>query len=598
MKKITLFIFLLAFSLGYSQAIPVTFDSNITVGSNWKADSGLTSVAVVDLPSDAPDHGNAGQIVSSASGAAWQNAQLLMTTNYIDLTTATGSKIITVDVYATASQSFLLKLEQPKNGTTGNTEKAFNHTGSGWETIAVDFSTPNAGQPVPDDKYKLLVFFPCYSPSFGNAPFDSTTYIDNVSGAIGDAIAAPTSVTVDFETPGIGSDWTWSLAEVAPTLSIIANPVSGGINTSANVAKFTASTTDMNWALCYSDNIGEFTFDATNSTVKIMVYKPTISNVAIKFEGLSPAIEKAVANTVINQWEELTIDFTAQIGNTYNRIVIIPDFVVPYGDGTDRTTNNTLYFDNIKVPDGVIAPPLPEPTAPATAPIHNATNNQVISIFSDAYANVPATNYNPGWGQSTVATIEMIAGNEVLKYAGLNYQGTEYTTQNVSGLTHLHVDYWTANSTTLDFFLISPGNEKAFSLPTATKEQWLSVEIPLSSFVPPVNLSNVVQFKVAGNGTVWLDNLYFYNSVALGTKNFEIPGLSVYPNPSQDNWIVKTQSIKMSSIQVFDILGKQVLSLAPLATEAKIDASKLKSGLYFAKINTVNGTSTLKLVKK
>ena len=179
MKKITLFIFLLTFSLGYSQTIPVSFDSDITVGTNWKADSGLTSVAVVDLPSDTPDHGNAGEIVSSASGAAWQNAQLSMTTNYIDLTTATGSKIITVDVYATAAQSFLLKFEQSKNGTTGNTEKAFNHTGSGWETIAVDFSTPNAGQPVPDDQYKLLVFFPCYSPAFANAPFVSTTYTYN-----------------------------------------------------------------------------------------------------------------------------------------------------------------------------------------------------------------------------------------------------------------------------------------------------------------------------------------------------------------------------------------------------------------------------------
>ena len=45
----------------------------------------------------------------------------------------------------------------------------------------------------------------------------------------------------------------------------------------------------------------------------------------------------------------------------------------------------------------------------------------------------------------------------------------------------------------------------------------------------------------------------------------------------------------MSSIQVFDILGKQVLSLAPNAIEAKIDASVLKSGLYFAKIIQLMG---------
>src|SRR5690606_27115658 len=153
-----------------------------------------------------PDHGNAGQIVSSSSGQAWQNAQLSLTTNYLDLTDATGSKTITVDVYSISAQDFLLKLEQSLNGTTGNTEKSFSHTGSGWETIAIDFSTPNAGQPVPNDQYKLLVFFPCYSAGFANPPFDSTTYIDNVLGTVGDALAASSSVTVDFETDGIGSD--------------------------------------------------------------------------------------------------------------------------------------------------------------------------------------------------------------------------------------------------------------------------------------------------------------------------------------------------------------------------------------------------------
>jgi len=38
----------------------------------------------------------------------------------------------------------------------------------------------------------------------------------------------------------------------------------------------------MNWALCFTNGDGEFTFDATNSTVKIMVHKPVISNVGFK----------------------------------------------------------------------------------------------------------------------------------------------------------------------------------------------------------------------------------------------------------------------------------------------------------------------------
>lgn len=593
MKKITFLFVLLITSFGFSQSIPITFDSGITVGANWKSDSGLASVAITNLPSDAPDHGNAGEMVSSASGEKWQNAQLLLTTNYIDLTNATGSKIITVDVYSNAPQSFLLKLEQTLNGTTGNTEKSFNHTGTGWETIAVDFSTPNAGQPVPNDQYKLLVFFPCYSVGFAAPAFNSTTYIDNVSGAIGNTLVASVSATVDFEPGGIGNDWTWAASEVAPSLSLIANPVSGGINTSATVVEFIAHTTDNNWALCYTSNIGEFTFDATNTTVKMMVYKSTISNVGIKFEGLSEAVELQVPNTVINQWEELTFDFSSKIGSSYNKLVIIPDFVT-----TSRTTDNTIYFDNLKMPVGVIAEPLAQPIASAPAPTHDVTNNQVISIFSDAYPNVAGTNYNPNWGQSTVSTIEMVAGNEVLKYEGLNYQGTEYAAQNVSGLTHLHVDYWTANSTSLKISLISAELEKAYILPISSKETWLSTEIPLSAFVPPVNLNAVIQFKVEGNGTVWLDNLYFYNNVSLGVADVEVSKFSAYPNPTQDAWIIKAKNSNITSIQVFDVLGKSVLCLTPNSKEAKVDASKLKNGLYFAKINTEMGSSSLKLVKK
>ena len=211
MKKITLVLTLLAFTFSFAQSIPVNFDADIIVGSksgatvtpadaNWFSDSGLTSVAVEDLAADTPDHGNAGKIVSSASGQNWQNAQLLMKDNYIDLTT---NKIISLDVYSDNAQDFLLKMEQPKDGTTGNTEKSFSHGGTGWESFNVDFNSPNAGQPVPNDQYKLFVIFPCYSAGFANPPFDSTTYIDNFSGTVGDAITPPAVPTSGAPAPTI-----------------------------------------------------------------------------------------------------------------------------------------------------------------------------------------------------------------------------------------------------------------------------------------------------------------------------------------------------------------------------------------------------------
>ena len=198
MKKITLLLSLLLTSIGFSQTIPVTFQSDITTGAksngtvtpanaNWYSDSGLTSTTVEDLASDTPDHMNAGKILSSSMGAKWQNAQLLMTNNYMDLTT---NKTITLEVYSDNAQDFLLKVEESL-GTGGNSEKSFSHTGSGWETIMVDFTTSNSGQPVPNDQYKLLVIFPCYSAGFTAAAFDSTSYVDNISTAIGNAITAP-----------------------------------------------------------------------------------------------------------------------------------------------------------------------------------------------------------------------------------------------------------------------------------------------------------------------------------------------------------------------------------------------------------------------
>lgn len=406
------------------------------------------------------------------------------------------------------------------------------------------------------------------------------------------------SHTIDFEPAGTGSGWDWTADSVAPSFAEIANPVSGGINTSATVVEFIATPTDNNWALCFTDDDGEFTFDATNSTVKIKVYKDVISVVAIKFEGISGNKEVQVANTVTGAWEELTFDFSSVEGNTYSRIVVIPDFTMPYGDGTDRTTTNTVYFDDIVVPNGTPTGPLPEPSAPPTAPIHDETNNYVISIFSDTYSNVTGTNYDPAWGQSTDATIEMVSGEEVLKYAGLNYQGTEFTSQNVSGLDKLHVEYWTANGTTLDFYIISPGNETFVSLPISSTETWLSADIDLSSYVPPVNLSDVNQFKVVGNGTVWFDNLYFYRSAPLGLDNAESLKFTTYPNPTSDSWIVKTQDSNITSVKVYDILGKNVMTLTPNLREVKIDATGLNTGLYYANINTDNGTKSIKLIKQ
>jgi hypothetical protein len=54
----------------------------------------------------------------------------------------------------------------------------------------------------------------------------------------------------------------------------------------------------------------------------------------------------------------------------------------------------------------------------------------------------------------------------------------------------------------------------------------------------------------------------------------------------------------MKTVAVYDILGKQVITLSPNSTETLIDASSLRSGMYFAKIEGANGSKTVKLIKE
>jgi len=100
---------------------------------------------------------------------------------------------------------------------------------------------------------------------------------------------------------------------------------------------------------------------------------------------------------------------------------------------------------------------------------------------------------------------------------------------------------------------------------------------------------------VANGGGFWADCA---NVTTLSTDKFQLSKVNTFPNPTRDTWTVKTNNQDISSIQLFDILGKQVLSLSPNTSEAKIDGSALTRGLYFATITTDLGTSSKKLIKK
>jgi len=162
-----------------------------------------------------------------------------------------------------------------------------------------------------------------------------------------------------------------------------------------------------------------------------------------------------------------------------------------------------------------------QPTAAAPTPPAR-TAAKVISFFSDAYTNVTGVNFNPNWGQSTQVSTIQVAGNNTLKYATLNYQGTEFPAVNALTMNKLHVDVWTSDATSFQITPISAGpKEKLVTLTPLALNQWNSYDIDLSQFTSIVVLSDIFQFKVVGNGTVYIDNLYFYDNTA--TVDTQVP---------------------------------------------------------------------------
>jgi len=312
---------------------------------------------------------------------------------------------------------------------------------------------------------------------------------------------------IDFECEG--PEYT-VFGEIEGTITIESaeNPAAGGINTSDKVIKVTQTAGLEPWAGFFFDLTEKVDLSA-NPGVKIKVYSPAAGQmVNLKLEDSADSgtsSETSLTTTVANEWEELCFPFSSGDSDKFDRFVLFFDFQGP------KDAETVHYFDDIILDDDcmIIVVPTDEPTVGAPDP--TIPESEVISIFSDVYMNVAGTDFNPDWGQATEVSEVDIAGNNTLKYANLNYQGTAFESAlDVSGMSFLHVDYWTANSTGFNCSLISSGPAEMPYAFEVTTEEWISVDIPLSDFSSVVDLMDVIQMKFDGDGTIYLDNIYFH----------------------------------------------------------------------------------------
>ena len=275
----------------------------------------------------------AAKFIATANG---QSYALTFTDDMGAFTFSANNSLVKMMVLKSVSSVVALKFEDSTNPAFSTIVEVTNSITNGdWEELTFNFGT-SVG-----NTYDRMVVIP----DFIERAENKTIYFDQISFNVNNTLEDYYLEDIDFESTGFGANWVWTTDNnyTDPPLEMVANPNTGGANNSSTVAKFTSTTAGDPWALTYTDNIGSFTFTEANSMVTIMVRKSKVSDVGLKFEGPGGIYKEIkISNTLTNgDWEQMSFDFSSEIGNTFNRFVVIPDF------DDSRFQDHITYFDQI-----------------------------------------------------------------------------------------------------------------------------------------------------------------------------------------------------------------------------------------------------------
>ena len=199
-----------------------------------------------------------------------------------------------------------------------------------WEELIWDFTGQTAGL----QATKVILFFEFVVDLPGDG---STYYFDDIQLAA-DGVQLP----LDFEDSEL--DYQIIGFEGADS-SLVSNPVSGGINTSANVIQ-TIKTEGAQFFAGTAIPLDVPVVFGSNQRISIKTYSPKAGiPVRLKLEnGNGEFVELDANTTTENAWEELVWDFTGQdTSPAFDTVVVFFEFIVDLpGDGT------TYYFDDIQ----------------------------------------------------------------------------------------------------------------------------------------------------------------------------------------------------------------------------------------------------------
>lgn len=268
----------------------------------------------------------------------------------------------------------------------------------------------------------------------------------------------------------------------------------------------------------------------------------------------------SITGSAVGGWGDgFDFDMTTTDGITYT----YSGLVTAVGEVKFRLNNAwTVSYGGTGFPSGTATTDSPSNIPVNVAGTYSVTFNLVTGEYAFAFPVISLTGSAfGGWGDGF--------DFNMMTTDGINYTMGSITSIGGEGKFRLD-NQWTTSWGSADF----PSG-------TATTDSPTNIAIPAGVY--GVNFNR--------------ENGAFAFGPELATTSFNASNFRAFPNPTQNDWNFTSATEKIQTIQIIDMLGKVVKTVTVNSTAAKVEASDLNSGMYFAKVVTAAGTSTVKVVK-
>jgi hypothetical protein len=137
------------------------------------------------------------------------------------------------------------------------------------------------------------------------------------------------------------------------------------------------------------------------------------------------------------------------------------------------------------------------------------------------------------------------------------------------------------NNTTTEFRLNIPADCYTFTLIDTAGDGGTRATIK--------DHEGTILYNAVGNWGAEKAGQFLSNGV-LSVNQSQLDNLSLYPNPAST--VLNLKNAENANIQVFDVLGKLILSQENIAMDTQINVANLANGTYFMKISKDNAVAT------